>query len=253
MPVLDPWFYVLAIPAVLIAGIGKTGFGGGLGVIAVPLLALAISPVQAAAIMLPILCFMDLFGIWAFRKSWDRRNVTLMVIGSIVGIAFGTFTFGYVSPDVIRIMIGCLAIAFTLRHWLGASLEGRPQSKGNPVLGIIAGAVSAYGSFVAHAGGPPAQAFLLPQRMEKSLFVGTTVVYFFIINFLKIIPYGMTGQWTPETVLTAVALAPLAPLGVWMGLRVMRIVSEKPFYRFVYGLLFAIGIKLLWDGTTALL
>ena len=253
MPILDPWFYVVAIPAVLIAGIGKTGFGGGLGVIAVPLLALAISPVQAAAIMLPILCVMDLFGIWAFRRNWDGRNVALMVIGSIFGIAFGTVTFGYVSPDVIRIMVGCLAIAFTLRHWFGRGLEGRPKSIGNPVLGIVAGAVSAYGSFVAHAGGPPAQAFLLPQRMEKSRFVGTTVVYFFIINFLKIIPYGMIGQWTPETLLTAMVLAPLAPLGVWMGFRVLRLVPEKPFYRFVYLLLFAIGIKLLWDGGTALL
>jgi len=248
----DPWFYVVAVPAVIIAGIGKTGFGGGLGVIAVPLMSLVISPIQAAAIMLPILCIMDLFGVWAYRGLWDKRNIAIMVPGSLIGIAFGTLTFGYVSVPVVRILIGVLAITFTLHHFLLHDSERTPSSP-NLVLGGLSGALAAYTSFVAHAGGPPVQAYLLPQRMDKSIFVGTTVVFFFAINYLKIVPYGIVGQWTAENVATALFLGLLAPLGVWVGFRVHKIVPERPFYRFVYVLLFCVGLKLLWDGAWAFL
>ena len=187
MPIVEPWFYAVAVPAVLIAGVGKTGFGGGLGVIAVPLMSLMISPVQAAAIMLPILCVMDIFGMVAFRRTWDRKNVVTLVPGSLVGIGLGMLTFRYTSPDVVRLMVGILATAFTLNYFF----RRRPADHHTSPswwLGGLSGAVSAYGSFVAHAGGPPIQAYLLPQRMDKSVFVGTTVVFFFAINYLKIVP-----------------------------------------------------------------
>ena len=141
---------------------------------------------------------------------------------------------------------------FTLHHFLLRGSDSAPSSP-NLVLGGLSGALAAYTSFVAHAGGPPVQAYLLPQRMDKSIFVGTTVFFFFAINYLKIVPYGIVGQWTTENVSTALFLGLLAPLGVWAGFRVQRIVPERPFYRFVYAVLFFVGIKLLWDGASAFL
>ena len=113
----DPWFYALAVPAVILFGISKGGFGGGFGVIAVPLMALAISPVQAAAILLPILCLMDLFSLWAFRGKWLISEIRLLVPASLLGIGIGTLLFGYMSPALIRLMLGVVAITFTLHYW----------------------------------------------------------------------------------------------------------------------------------------
>ncbi len=228
MPVADPWFYLAAVPAVLLAGISKGGFGGGLGVMAVPLMALFVSPVQAAAIMLPILCVMDIFGLRAYRNTWDRRNIAIMVPGALVGILVGTLTFRYLDDGMIRLLIGTIAIGFTLHHF-------------------------GFTSFVAHAGGPPVQFFLLPQRLDKTLYVGTTVVFFFAINYVKLVPYGWLGQFSPDNLLTALVLAPLAPLGIWLGVRLHGPVGRELFYRLCYGMLLVTGVKLLWDGLWPLL
>ena len=155
MPISDPWFYVVAVPAVLLSGISKGGFGGGLGILAVPLMALFVSPVHAAAIMLPILCTMDVFGLWAYRTTWDRRNLAIMVPGAIVGIVIGALTFRYFNDDMIRLLIGGIAVSFTVHHWL----KRRPARPAGREAKVVSGAawssVAGFTSFVAHAGGPP--------------------------------------------------------------------------------------------------
>ncbi|NNG03927.1 MAG: sulfite exporter TauE/SafE family protein, partial [Inquilinus sp.] len=114
----DPWFYAAALPAVLIAGISKGGFGGGVGLVAVPLMALTVAPPQAAAIMLPILCFMDVFGVWAYRRRWDWRILRIVVPAALIGIAAGAASFRYLNADAIRLMLGLIAVGFTVRYWL---------------------------------------------------------------------------------------------------------------------------------------
>ncbi len=250
--IFDPWFLAVAAPAVLTAGISKAGFGGGLGVVAVPLMALVISPVQAAAILLPILCFMDILGLIAYRRTADFRNLFIMIPGALGGIALGTFTFEYFNDDLIRLIIGTIAVAFTLQKILDArpkhSAPGPSLSRGT-VWSMLAG----FTSFVAHAGGPPLQFYLLPQRLDKSVYVGTTVWFFLVINYVKLIPYGFLGQLSFSNLTTAAALLPLAPLGIWIGLRLHRIVSDTSFYRFAYAFLLLTGAKLIWDGVTGLL
>ncbi|MDH3594334.1 MAG: sulfite exporter TauE/SafE family protein [Rhodospirillales bacterium] len=251
MPITDPWFYLAAVPAVLLAGISKGGFGGGLGVMAVPLMALFVSPVQAAAIMLPILCLMDIFGLRAYRNTWDRRNIAIMVPGALVGILIGTLTFRYLNDGMIRLLIGTIAIGFTLHHF-ARRVSLRP-ARPSRLVGGLASALAGFTSFVAHAGGPPVQFFLLPQRMDKTLYVGTTVVFFFVINYVKLVPYGWLGQFSPDNLLTALILAPLAPLGIWLGVRLHGPVGHELFYRLCYGMLLVTGVKLLWDGLWPLL
>ena len=248
MPISDPWFYVAAVPAVLLAGISKGGFGGGLGVLAVPLMALLVSPVQAAAIMLPILCTMDVFGLWAYRNTWDRRNIAIMVPGALIGIAVGALTFRYFNDDLVRLLIGGIAVSFTVHHWLKrqpATTEGVPARR---MTGTLLSAVAGFTSFVAHAGGPPIQFHLLPQRLDKTVFVGTTVVFFLVVNYVKLIPYGYLGLLSSANLGTSLALAPLAPLGIWIGVRLHKVVPETLFYRFCYAMLLITGTKLIWDG-----
>lgn len=250
--ITDPWFYVAAIPAVLLFGIAKGGFGGGLGVVAVPLMALVVSPLQAAAVLLPILCLMDLVGLWAYRGRWLWPELRILIPASIVGIAAGTLTFGFMSAATVRIIVGLVAIAFTAhyvystRHKPDSALPHFP-----PPVGIAAGAAGGFTSFIAHAGGPPISIYLLRRPLDRTDFVATTVLLFAAINYVKLLPYGWLGQLSAENLATSLVLAPLAPVGVYTGVWLHRRVSDSFFFRLMYVVLFVVGCKLLYDGVTA--
>jgi uncharacterized membrane protein YfcA len=243
----DPFFYAVAIPAILLVGVSKGGFGGGVGLIGTPMLALVTTPTQAAAILLPILCAMDIVGVVAYRSSWDPVNVRILVPGSVFGILLGTATFRFLDEDLIRLLIGALALAFVLRYWLARTPAAEPAAPGRR-RGIFWAAISGFTSFVAHAGGPPLSVYLLPQRMDKTLFVGTTVIYFAFVNYLKLVPYSLLGQFSGENLLSSLLLSPLAPAGMWLGIRLHRRIDEQLFYQTVYVMLAAIGLKLVYDG-----
>lgn len=250
--ITDPLFYFAAIPAVLLFGIAKGGFGGGLGVLAVPLMALTVSPLQAAAVLLPILCVMDLVGLWAYRGKWLWPELRILVPASMIGIAAGTLLFGYMSVAVLRIIVGTVAIAFTLHFFVasrrmpGASLTHFP-----PAVGLVAGAAGGFTSFIAHAGGPPISMYLLRRPLDRTDFVATTVLLFAVINYVKLAPYAWLGQLSTENLVTSAVLSPLAPIGVYTGVWLHRRVSDRFFFRLMYVLLFVVGGKLLYDGLTA--
>jgi uncharacterized membrane protein YfcA len=235
---------------VLITGISKSGFGGGLGVLAVPLLALFVSPFQAAAIMLPILCAMDIINVWVYRKTWDRRNIRILLPASLVGVIAGALTFRYLSDAHIRIIVGAIALVFSMLFFFrrdGGERRGPDVLRGS-FWGLIAGFVS----FGVHAGAPPTNVYLLPQRLDKTVFVGTLVVLFAAINYFKLIPYALLGQLSAGNLLTGVVLAPLIPVGSWIGVKLHHRIPERPFYLVCYGLLTLMGAKLLYDGVAGL-
>lgn len=250
--ITDPWFYAAAVPAVLLAAISKGGFGGGLAMLGVPLLSLLIPAPQAAAIMLPILCLMDLVGVWAYRKTWHRQNLWIMAAGALLGIAVGTIAFHAFSEAGIRLLIGGIAVSFSLNYWVRWKRDTAP-SKPHIVKGLLWGALSGFTSFLAHAGGPPANAYLLPQRMDKTLFVGTMVMFFTSINFAKLLPYWWLGLLPAGNLTLSLILCPLAPIGVVLGIWLHRRISPTWFYRLCYLFLFATGSKLLYDGASAVL
>jgi uncharacterized membrane protein YfcA len=250
--ITDPWFYVAAVPAVLLFGIAKGGFGGGLGVVAVPLMALVVSPLQAAAVLLPILCLMDLVGLWAYRGRWLWPELRILVPASMLGIAAGALLFGFMSAATVRIIVGFVAIAFTLHYVY--SMRRKPDSAlphFPPSVGIAAGAAGGFTSFIAHAGGPPISMYLLRRPLDRTDFVATTVLLFAAINYVKLLPYAWLGQLSATNLLTSLALAPLAPIGVYTGVWLHRRVSDRFFFRLMYVLLFVVGCKLLYDGLAA--
>lgn len=245
-----PLFYLLAVPAVLILGISKGGFGGGLGSLAVPLLALVVSPIQAAAVLLPILCVMDVQGAWVYRGRWDKANLKILIPAALIGLSIGTVSFRYLDSAIIRLIIGSLAVGFTIHHWLGGLLAKRAARGVDLVRGTFWGAVSGFTSFIAHAGGPPLSIYLLPQRMDKTRFLATTVIFVLFMNYVKLVPYAWIGQFSRENLYTSLVLLPLAPLGMWLGIWMHRIAPENVFYRVCYLLLFLVGLKLLFDGVS---
>lgn len=249
----QPQFYLAAIPAVLLFGIAKGGFGGGLGIVAVPLMALVMSPVQAAAILLPILCLMDLVSLWAYRGRWIMPELRALLPASLLGIGVGTFFFGILSPAVIRLMLGVVALVFTCHHWLQSRLRpGIEQPVFSPRLGMIAAATAGFTSFIAHAGGPPLSMYLLRRQLDRTAFVATTVVFFAVVNYVKLVPYAWLGQLDAANLHTSLVLAPLAPIGIGMGVWLHNRVSDRLFFQVAYTLLFLVGIKLIYDGVAGL-
>lgn len=247
MLITDPLFYALAIPAVLLTGISKGGFGGALAGAGVPIMALAISPVQAAAILLPVLCLMDFVGVRAYFGKWDAVNLRIMLPGALFGIVIGALTFGLLSDDTIRILIGGIAVVFTILNWL--SVAARQQAAGpSAARGTLWSALSGLTSFIAHAGGPPAMIYLLPQHMDKVRFVATLSVFFTFVNAVKLVPYAWLGQLSSDNLATSLVLAPLVPLGVWMGIWLQNRVNHVWFYRISQGCLFATGLQLMYQG-----
>ena len=249
--IADPFFYLCAIPAVLIFAMVKGGFGGGIAIISVPLMSLAVPPVQAAAILLPLLVVMDGVAIWSFRGQWSKDNIKCTLPGAVVGVIAGALTFSYLSEAAVRLLIGFICVAFCLNYWL------RPGLKANTQAGIVSGsfwgAIAGFTSFGIHAGGPPMSIYLLPQRLDKIVLMGTFAIFFAAVNLLKLIPYTWLGQFDSTNLLTSLVLIPLAPIGVRLGYYLLHTISEELVYRICYFFLMVIGLKLLIDGYPALL
>src|SRR5688572_10991656 len=248
----DPWFYAAAVPAVVIVGLAKGGFGGGISILGVPLMALVISPLDAAAIMLPIMIVMDVVALFAWRGVWDRPSVAILLPSVMVGIGLGWAVAAYVTDEAVRFIVGAVALAFTLDYLFRGRMKAEPKPH-NPAKGWFWGTVSGFTSFVSHAGGPPMQMYLLPLRLDPRLIAGTTVLIFAVANFVKLLPYAMLGQFSTSHLAASAVLLPLGPVATWFGTRLVRIISVTTFYRLSYAALFIIALKLLWDGAANLI
>lgn len=249
--ITDPFFFAVAIPAVLVMGVSKGGFGSGLGIIATPLVALAVPTPQAAAIMLPILLVMDATGLLAYRGTFHRANLGLLLSGGVAGIALGALTFRYFSEAMIRVVLGAMALAF-VAHRMRQGGTDAPAVTGSRASGFFWSTLSGLASTIAHAGGPPLSVYLLPQKLDKAVLVGTTVVFFAVINAVKLVPYAWLGLFDARNLATSLVLAPLAPVGIGLGVWLMRRMSQELFYRVAYAMLALVGMKLLWDGVRGL-
>lgn len=248
---LNVAFYALAVPAILIAGFAKGGFGGGAVFLATPLLAMVIPPQLAVSLMLPLLVFMDIGAIRAFWGKWDWPNARLLMTGSIAGVVVGTLIFGIADPDHLRLLIGGLAVSFVLFQLARSRglITIKPQPL-RPGRAMFWGSLAGFTSFISHAGSPPALVHLLGQRLEKTTFQATTVVVFFWINLIKLPPYFALGLFTKETLIANLTLLPAALIGVQIGVWAHDRISERLFFTVTYVLLFGTGSKLILDALT---
>ncbi len=249
----DPWFYAAAVPAVILVGLSKGGFGGAVGFVGVPLMALAIPPVQAAAILLPILILMDLVSLWTWRGVFDRDLLWSMLPGSVLGIGAGWLTASLVTADMVRMIVGAVAVVFVLR-WVYLTLRHGDQhsARRNPVLAAFWGTVAGFTSFVAHVGGPPFQVYTLPLRLDPKVLTGTGVIFFAVTNAIKLVPYFALGQFDTTNLAASVVLMPIAPLATLAGAWLVRRMRPEIFYPFTYVTVALIAVKLLWDGMASL-
>jgi uncharacterized membrane protein YfcA len=247
LPLVTDWqFYAVSIPAVLLLGISKSGFGAGFGSLAVPMMALSVTVPQAAAILMPILLVMDLMGLAAYRGKWDKALLRFLIPAGLVGTVIGTLSFRLLDARMVAGLVGTFTLLFLAQRLL---FPPKPDSPPPPKwAGAVLTVTSGFTSFIAHAGGPPLTAYVLPLRLAPVTFAATLSVFFFVINLSKWIPYGWLGLLDLRNMATSLALMPFAPIGVLVGVRLAHRVKPLLFYRLVYLGMLLTGVKLVWDG-----
>jgi uncharacterized protein len=244
--ITDPLFYAVSIPAALLIGLSKSGFVSGIGMLSVPLMALVIPVPQAAAITLPILMVADATGLVKLWRLRDPALLRVLMVPGRLGIGLGWLLFGLLSHSTVSAVVGALTLLFLAQRFLFP-----PRAEGTiapPFVGRTLALTSGFTSFISHAGSPPISAYLLPMRMDPRRLAGTSAVFFAAINLAKVVPYASLGLVDLRNLLTSLVLAPLAPLGVAIGMWALRRIDGTWFYRLAYGFMGLTGCKLLWDG-----
>ncbi|MBC5763147.1 sulfite exporter TauE/SafE family protein [Ramlibacter sp. GTP1] len=227
-------------------GISKSGFGSGFGSLVVPMMALTVTVPQAAAIMMPILFVMDIMGLAAFRRHFDWQLIRFLVPLGLVGTLVGTLSFKLLDTRLVAGIVGIFTLLFLAQR---LAFPPGPNSPHPPKwVGVILTVTSGFTSFVSHAGGPPINAYVLPMRLPPIVFTATMAVFFFVINLSKWVPYAWLGLLDLRNMSTSLVLLPLAPVGVWIGVRMAKRIDPVLFYRLVYLGMFLTGAKLVWDG-----
>ena len=244
--ITDPFFYAVTIPAVLLLGISKSGFGTGFGSMAVPMMAIAVTVPQAAAILMPILLVMDLLGMAAFRHHFDKKLLAFMLPFGLLGIVLGALLFKVLSPQWVAGILGVFTLLFLAQRLI---FPPKPDSPLPPRwVGALLVTTSGFTSFIAHAGGPPISAYAIPLKLKPVVYSATMTFFFFIINLSKWVPYAWLGLLDTKNFATSLVLLPLAPLGVYIGVTIAKRINPDLFYQILYWGMGITGVKLVWDA-----
>jgi uncharacterized protein len=236
-----------AVIATLLMAISKAGFGGGLGALSTPILALTVTAPQAVAIMLPLLLCMDALGLWTFRKKYDATVLRIILPGAVVGTLMGWALFGYVDARNIKLILAIECLLFAaLRLRKGALDQPKRQPKVMP--GLFFGAMASLASFISHAGSPPILQYVLPLKIKKEIFVGTMTVFFTAVNLSKLLPYATLGLLNFDNLTLSALMLPVVPLGFWIGYKLLHRIAQTQYdYLITMAMMFT-GFKLLWDA-----
>jgi uncharacterized membrane protein YfcA len=240
--IADPLAGLIACVAVTCLGLSKGGFIG-FGLIATPLLALAIPPLEAAAILLPIMLAQDAFSAWSFRHEWDFPTLSVMLPGSLCGIALAWVLASYVSDALVRVVVGTVGMSFVISHWVGLKTTAPTRTSG-----VFWGTIAGFTGTLANAGGPPFLVYALSQDLAKMAFVGTAAIFFLVLNAAKFIPFFALGQLSNQSLTASLMLLPLAIIANFAAIHLVKRIPSSTFYRVSYGLVLAVSIGLIWQG-----
>jgi uncharacterized membrane protein YfcA len=245
----DPMNLMIIALAVVFAGISKGGFGSGVAFASASILALILDPGVALGIMLPLLMLIDVASLPAYWRKWDWQAARILLVGAVPGTIVGAVFYAVADPDAVRLLIGLVAVLFVV--WQGALKVGwitLGTRKMGPRVGLIAGVVVGFTSFISHAGGPAAAVYLLGQKFGKTTFQATTVLVFWAVNLFKSFFYASMGIFSWETLKVDLLMIPAALIGTWLGVKAHHVVSERLFFRIAYVALLLTGLKLIWDA-----
>ena len=244
-----PALWVLLAIAAFLVGLSKGGLPA-IGMLSVPILSTNISPLVAAALLLPIYILSDIISVYLYRRQYSLENLKILLPTGILGVLIGWATASFVSDQVVTLMIGMMGICFCLYTWFKNLRTTPPPAETNLKKGLFWGTLSGFTSFVAHAGGPPFQIYVLPQKLPKMVFAGTTTIVFAAVNLAKVIPYSQIQPYTESTLKVSLYLLPAAAMGTVVGKALIERLTEKWFFLAVQIALFVICIRLVFTALT---
>ena len=250
--VTDPLFYVLAVPAVLALGLAKGGFSG-MGQMALPLLALVMPPLEAAAIMLPIMILQDATAVWVYRHDWSGRVLAVVIPGAVIGVTVAGLVAAHIPGAAVRLTVGLITMGFVINNWIRAWRVARERPPPSRASGVFWGALSGFTSTLAQVGGPPYQIYALAQKMPKMTYVGTNALFFASMNWMKVIPYFALGQFSTKGLGTTLVLVPLAIVANQFGFWLVRRIPQDRFYKLTLWVMFLVSIALIRAGVVGLM
>lgn len=243
-------FWVVASVAAVLVGMGK----GGVPVVAmlsVPLMSLVMPPVMAAGLLLPIYVVSDMFGLYAYRRAFNRRVLAILVPATTIGVGLGWATAHLVPAALVTGIVGLIGAVFAANLLSRRNTLPTPQPA-RVAPGMFWGAATGFTSFVSHAGAPPYQVYIMPLRLSKEVFAGTSTILFAYVNAIKLVPYWALGQINLANLKTTAILCIPASLAVFAGVKLVRWLPERLFFQLVTWALLILSVKLLWDAAREL-
>ncbi len=239
-------FLISVVPAIILYGIAKSGLGGSISLISVPLMTVVMPLNQALAVILPILIFSDIIAVYRFRREFDFSTLKLIVPFAALGIVIGSLTFKYFSEDLLKLIVGIMGFLFA-GHYFLFKKEKKIPAKKNFLKGAIFSSIAGFSSFCVHAGGTPTSIYLLPLRLKKEIYVGTRIIFFTFVNLIKLPLYIYLSMMNFDTLFQSIFLLPLAIIGIFIGYRLLKIIDENLFYNIIYALILVSSTKLILD------
>ena len=243
---INSLFFISVVPAIILYGIAKSGLGGSISLISVPLMTVVMPLNQALAVILPILIFSDIIAVYRFRREFDFSTLKLIVPFAALGIIIGSLTFKYFSEDLLKLIVGIMGFLFA-GHYFLFKKEKKVPTKKNLLKGAIFSSIAGFSSFCVHAGGTPTSIYLLPLRLKKEIYVGTRIIFFTFVNLIKLPLYIYLSMMNFDTFYQSVLLLPLAITGIFIGYKLLKIINENLFYNIIYALILVSSTKLLID------
>ena len=231
--------------AAFLVGLSKGGLPA-VATLGVPLLALVMSPVAAAALLLPIYIVTDWVGLWLYRRTYSARNLRILIPAGLFGVLIGWAVASRVSDAFVGLLVGLVGLGYCLNAWIRHRRTTEPRPADVP-RGVFWGTVAGFTSFVSHSGAPPFQMYVLPQKLEKLAFAGTATILFAIINAAKLIPYWELNSFSAIDPKLPLLVLPVGILGTWVGAKLTRVLPDRLFFALVQAALFLVSLKLVWD------
>jgi uncharacterized membrane protein YfcA len=226
-------FIVITASVFFLIGLSKGGLGGTIGALATPLMVLILPADQVIGLLLPVLMFADIFAVALHWKLWNGRFIFLLLPGAIVGVTVGTLFITNAPTETLRTLLGFIILLFALYKLFESRIMGRITYHSRNWHGILAGTVAGFSSALAHTGGPPVSIYLLMQDVRPRVFIATSVLFFLILNWIKVPYYFYAQLFDFQRLLQIAWLLPLVPLGVWFGRWAAVRVSKQTFDRII--------------------
>ena len=240
-------FWLVAGLAAYLMGLSKGGVPM-IAMLSVPLMSLFMDAALAAGLLLPIYVVADAYAVYLFRKAFSARNLAILLPGAAAGVLAGYAAVAHVPGEAAKLLVAVIGMSY-----IASSVRNRLMKREVPARpadvprGGFWGFLAGVTSYISHAGGPPFQAYVLPQRLDKMTYLGTVTIFFAVVNLLKVPPYILAGQITPESATQAAWLVAPALAGAWCGARISRILPQRVFFLFVEVGLAVVSAKLLYD------